>query len=413
MESDVRLLMDLCGQELDYRGYSEKRKENFHAAWEGLSSWMKQQDLTDFNETLGVQYCNEVFGSHILSGIQKKDQVSLRAIRLLISFQKDGDFEFRTPSVERKFIGESGALMKAYLDYLSETVNLTENTISNKRRYLLAFNVYLESSSLNIDDTNFELLAGFYENQSYSLPSKHNCNSTLKLFLRYLFDNGLSRRDHSIFILPDAYKGHREIPTTYQEDEIQRTLETIERASAIGKRDYVILLLAAQYGWRSSDIVSFRFDQIDWDSNSILVNQQKTGCQNVYPLLSSVGNAIIDYLKHGRPDTETPEILVSMNNVSKGRKLSTPTVHSIVSKYLRKAHIKDWKEKKHGPHSLRHSLATNMLKRSVSLPIISTVLGHQSTETTRIYLSLDFGQLKQCALPIPALKTRQYGGGGQ
>mgnify|MGYP000874270894 CR=1 FL=1 len=413
MEQNVRLLIELCSQELDYRGYSAKRKESFHAAWEGLANWMKWQNRTDFNEALGVQYCKEVFGSHVLCGIQKENQVSLRAIRLLISFQKDGDFEFRTPRIERKFIGESGTLMSAYLDYLSRTVNLTENTISNKRRYLLAFNSYLEYHSLNMDDTDFDLIDGFYECQSYSLPSKHNCNSTLKLFFRHIFDNGLSQRDHSVFILPDAYRGHRKIPTTYQEDEIQRMLSSIERASAIGKRDYVILLLAAEYGWRSSDIVNFRFDQIDWDNNSISINQQKTGCPSVYPLLSSVGNAIIDYLKHGRPHAEIPEILVSMNNVSKGRKLSTPTVHSIVSKYLRKADIKDWKEKKHGPHSLRHSLATNMLKRNVSLPIISTVLGRQSTETTKIYLSLDFDTLKQCALPVPALSTPQYGGGGQ
>lgn len=413
MEKNVELLIGLCTQELDYRGYSEKRKEVFDAAWKDLVSWMKRQGHTDFNEAIGVQYCNQVFGSHVLSGIQKKDQVSLRAIRLLISFQKDGDFEFRTPSVERQFIGESGALMSTYLDYLGETINLTENTISNKRRYLLAFNGYLESHDLQISDIDFDVIAAFYENQGFSLPSKHNCNSALKLFFRHLVDNGLSKRDHSAFILPDAYKGHRKIPTTYQEDEIQRTLLSIERASAIGKRDYVILLLAAEYGWRSSDIVNFRFDQIDWDNNCISLNQQKTGHQSLYPLLSSVGNAIIDYLKHGRPNTETPEILVSMNHVSKGRKLSTPTVHSIVSKYLRKADIKDWKEKKHGPHSLRHSLATNMLKRNVSLPIISTVLGHQSTETTKIYLSLDFGQLKQCALPIPALSTSQYGGGGQ
>ncbi len=413
MENNVRLLIDWCAQDIDYRGYSEKSKEAFHAAWEGLASWMRRHGRTDFNETIGVQYCNEVFESHVLSGIQKQDQASLRAIRLLISFQKNGDFEFRTPSVERKFIGESGALMKAYLDYLSETVNLTKNTISNKRRYLLAFNDYLESNALQINDIDFGLISGFYESQSYSLPSSHNCNSALKLFFRHLFDNGSSERDHSIFILPDAYKGHREIPTTYQEDEIQRTLSSIERASAIGKRDYVILLLAAEYGWRSSDIVNFRFDQIDWDSNFISLDQQKTGFQGVYPLLSSIGNAIIDYLKYGRPDTGIPEVLVSMNNVSKGRKLSTPTVHSIVSKYLRKADIKDWQKKKHGPHSLRHSLATNMLKRNVSLPIISTVLGHQSTETTKIYLSLDFDTLKQCALPIPALSTPLYGGSGQ
>lgn len=410
MEQNISLLIDLCTQELNYRGYSTLRKGLFADAWANLISWMEKQGYTNFNENIGFKYCNEAFGSHVLSGIEKKNQVPLRAIRLLISLQKNGDFEFRTPRIDRKFIGESGVLMGTYLDYLRKTVNLSENTITNKRHYLFDFNNYLESNALSIDKVDFDLTANFYKNQGYSLPSKNNCNSTLRLFFHYLFDKGLSKRDHSIFILPSAYRKHRKLPTTYQEDEIQKAILSIERASAIGKRDYVIMLLAAEYGWRSSDIVNFRFEQIDWNDNSITLNQHKTGHQSVYPLLSSIGNAIIDYLKHGRPETEISEILVSFNNVNKGQKLSTPTIHSIVSKYLRKANIKDWKEKKHGPHSLRHSLATNLLKQNVSLPIISTVLGHQSTETTKIYLSLDFEQLKQCVLPTPILSTNEYGG---
>ena len=410
METDVRLLIDLCTRELDYRGYSEERKELFTAAWDDLTSWMEQQGYTVFSEDIALQYCDKTFGGHLLFGICNNDRVSLRAIRLLISFQKNGEFEFRTPRVEKKFIDELGELMKNYLEYLRDSIGMSENTISNKQRYLAAFNSYLDTNALLLADVEFDAISRFYESQDYSLPSIHNCNSTLKLFFRYLFDNNLSEHDHSVFILRDAYRGHRNVPTTYHEDEIQKMLSSVERASAIGKRDYVILLLAAEYGWRSSDIVDFTFDQIDWDNNRISLVQQKTGSQSIYPLLSSVGNAIIDYLKYGRPETNVPEILVSMNNVSKGQRLSRPTVHSIFSKHLRKADIKSWKEKKHGPHSLRHSLATNMLKRNISLPIISSVLGHQSTETTRIYLTVDFDQLKCCALPIPTLSTAQFEG---
>ena len=188
----------------------------------------------------------------------------------------------------------------------------------------------------------------------------------------------------------------------------RRILEAVDRASAIGKRDYVILLLSSEYGWRSSDIVNFRFEQIDWDRNTISLSQHKTGSSVVYTLLSSVGNAVIDYLKHGRPKTEASEIIVSCETEKRGKKLSAPTVHSIVTKYIRRANISHWQQKKHGPHSLRHSLATNMLKKNISIPIISTVLGHQNTESTKVYLSVDFNRLKQCPLPIPRLKTVFY-----
>jgi len=79
---------------------------------------------------------------------------------------------------------------------------------------------------------------------------------------------------------------------------------------------------------------------------------------------------------------------------------------------MRLANIKNWKHKKHGPHSLRHSLATNMLKKNISMPVISTVLGHQNTESTKIYLSVDTDKLRQCPLPIPALHTKHYRIGG-
>jgi len=123
------------------------------------------------------------------------------------------------------------------------------------------------------------------------------------------------------------------------------------------------------------------------------------------PLLSSVGNAVIDYLKNGRPDTDAQEIVVAHDTANRGKKITSSTIYSIVAKYFRAANIENWREKKHGPHSLRHSLATNLLKRNVSMPQIATVLGHQSTESTKAYLSLDIEQLRKCALPMPELGT--------
>jgi site-specific recombinase XerD len=385
MEKEIRKLVNLCEQELTSREYTFNRHRIISTTWEDLIRWMEEREYNTFDEAIGFRYCDETFSSRNLSGIQKKDQLPLRAIRMLISYQKEGDFEFRTPSVLRTFSGQSGQLMEAYLNHLRETVCLTESTLSNKRQYLYAFNFYLEEYEIALNDINVDRIADFYSCQNYSLASKHNCNSTLRLFLRHAFDAGMTEQDGSIHILPDSYNNQRKIPTTYQEEEIRRILEAVERASATGKRDYVILLLASEYGWRSSDIVNLRFEQIDWDSNTISLSQHKTGSTAVYPLLSSIGNAVIDYLKHGRPETEATEIIVSCETGKRGKKLSASTVHSIVTKYMRRANISHWQQKKHGPHSLRHSLATNMLKKNVSLPIISTVLGHQNTESTKVY----------------------------
>jgi site-specific recombinase XerD len=408
METNLKLLIQLCDQELVDREYSLDYHECISNAWEELLQWMLIKDYRSFDELIGYQYCNEIFGSTVLSGIKKIDQVRLRAIRMLISYQKYGDFEFRTPSVYMDLTGQTGKNMEEYLQYLNNTLHLTEDTISNKSRYLLAFNIYLENHRISLEDVSIDTLTDFYTNQNYTLASKHNCNSALKLYLRYAYENGITTKDCSIYVLSDNYKKHCKLPTTYSEEEIKRMIEAVDRASSIGKRDYLILLLASEYGWRSSDIANFSFNQIDWDKNTITFNQHKTGVPVAYPLLSSIGNAIIDYLKNGRPVTETQQIIVSGEVAKKGKKLAEPTIHSIVAKYMKNANISNWKEKKHGPHSLRHSLAANLLKRNVSIPIISTVLGHQTTESTKAYISVDIYQLKKCTLPMPCLKTDIY-----
>jgi site-specific recombinase XerD len=407
METNLKLLIQLCDQELMDREYSIDHHERISNAWEELLQWMLLKDYGSFDEKIGYQYCNEIFGSTVLSGIKKVDQVRLRAIRMLISYQKYGDFEFRTPSVYMDLTGQMKP-MKEYLQYLSNIIHLTEDTISNKSRYLLAFNIYLENHRISLEDINIDTLTDFYTNQNYTLASKHNCNSALRLYLRYAYENGITTKDCSIYILPDNYKKQCKLPTTYTEEEIKRMIEAVDRASSIGKRDYLILLLASEYGWRSSDIVNFSFNQIDWDKNTIAFNQHKTSVPVVYPLLSSIGNAIIDYLKNGRPVTETQQIIVSGEVAKKGKKLAEATIHSIVAKYMKNANISNWEGKKHGPHSLRHSLATNLLKKNVSIPVISTVLGHQTTESTKAYISVDIYQLKKCTLPMPCLKTDIY-----
>lgn len=409
MVTDFKTLISLCEDELNSREYAAIYHGRIKDEWGNLANWMELHNYMDFYESVGFQYCDETLGTHIfVDRLTHRERIQLRAVRMLTSYQKDGDFEFRTPRVEKNFYGNTGEEMHLYLSYLRNVQHLSENTISNKRQYLYEFFCYLEQHSLTLDNLSIEVMEDFFNIMGYSLASRHNCGSTLRIYFRYAHDNGISRKDNSVFVLKDNYNHHSKIPTTYSEEEIRRIIESVERSSSIGKRDYLILLLAAEYGWRAGDIVNFRFSQIDWDKNVIRFNQHKTDIPVEYPLLSSIGNAIIDYLKNGRPATDSDEIIVSGESAKKGQKLSTPTMHSIVMKYMNKADIKDWKNKKHGPHSLRHSLATNMLKKNVSMSIISTILGHQSTETTKVYLKVDVEKLQQCPLSMPEINSKHY-----
>lgn len=409
MVTDFEELVALCDEELRHREYESKYYFRITEQWDCLRKWLSEKGITEFSEEIGNRYCDEMYGTHLMprrspAGFREK----LRAVRMLISYQKNGDFEFRCPSVEYTFTGVVGGTALTYLDYCKNELLLAEKTIENKRLYLCSFCHYLNVKGLELDDLSIEETESFLASMNYTLASRHNAARNIKLFLQFAYDNGKTIKDASVFILPDNYKKDCKLPTTYEEEEIRGLVSSVERASAIGKRDYLILLLATEYGWRSKDITKFSFRDIDWDNNVIHFSQHKTNVPVDFPLLSTVGNAIIDYLRHARPETDVPEIIVSMENANKGKPLSSPTIHSVVTKYMKRAGIKNWQNKKHGPHAMRHSLATNLLKKNVAMPIISTVMGHQRTETTSIYISVDYDKLKQCALPMPALRSPFY-----
>ncbi len=409
MVTNFLKLRSLCDDELRQREYRSYHYEKLVTGWNELYEWMKSHNYTEFNQEIGYTYCNEVFGAHLLTeDIKDSVRIKLRSIRMLISYQRDGDFEFRTPKIEHDFNDPIGKLVLEYIKFCENTLQLSPSTIKGKELYLYELKQYLWIRQVSLQKLNTDTIESFFKFKSYSLASRHNAGRTIKLFLRFSFDKGNIDKDLSFYVLQDNYRKQSKLPTTYDENEIQKIIESVERSSSIGKRDYLILLLAAQYGWRSGDITHFRFDYIDWDNNVIRFNQHKTGNPVEFPLLASVGNAIIDYTKNGRSAINTPEVIVAADSARKGKPLSSPTIHSIVTKYMRLANIKNWENKKHGAHSLRHSLATNMLKKNISMPIISVVMGHQNTATTKVYLSIDTEKLRQCVLPIPTISSFHY-----
>jgi len=142
-----------------------------------------------------------------------------------------------------------------------------------------------------------------------------------------------------------------------------------------------------------------KFDNIDWEHERVILNQQKTKVPIELPLFPDIGNAIIDYLKYGRPQSDHPYVFLRL--IPPYDNMDENALHGALQKYLRLSGIK-YDERKHGPHALRHSLATNLLKQNVTLPVISGVLGHTRTESTIDYLRIDIDSLRMCALEIPS-----------
>ncbi len=413
MEEKTKLIEDVIEDffdELDQRGYGQNTKWCYKKICRSILAWSCKNEIAEFNESASKRYCDENINGHICNPSESLHyKKTLRVARMLVCLNKGEDFEFRAPRTEYEFKTSLKDHIAGYLSYCTYIKRLFKTTVEGRRLVTFRFDKYLSEQAMELGDVTVEALEAFFSSAYCTKASRHSYKPIIKELYRYLYDNRVLDKDYSTLVLKEPKVHHgTKVPSTYTENEIKRMIEAINRSSAKGKRDYLVMLLAAEYGWRASDITSFRLDQIDWEKNRISMVQYKTGVPVEFPLLASVGNAIIDYLKHGRPAGGDDVIIVNHENTHKGQKLKSPTIHSIVSKAMSTANIANWKDKKHGPHSLRHSLATNMLKQNVAIPIISTILGHQSTETTKTYIKVDIPKLRQCSLPVPELKSSYF-----
>jgi site-specific recombinase XerD len=186
------------------------------------------------------------------------------------------------------------------------------------------------------------------------------------------------------------------IPRAIPANAVRQLLASINRRTAIGRRDYAILLLLARLGLRAGEVVRLELKDLDWNSGSVSV-QGKCNQRGVLPLPADVGTAVAAYLKHGRPKSSDRHVF--LRAVAPFRGFRGPVaIASLVQHHLARTGIKT---PTRGAHQFRHALATKMLLHGASLAEIGQVLRHRSQETTKIYTKVDLKSLRRLALPWP------------
>lgn len=201
----------------------------------------------------------------------------------------------------------------------------------------------------------------------------------------------------------EAFPLIRKAPRTsiisyYSKEELERLLATVDVSKRNGIRDLAILSLFIYLGIRVSDVANLKIKNIDWNINTINIIQQKTGNSVTLPLIDEVKFPLLDYIKNYRYDSNLPYVFIS--TYAPHNRLGTAAFKDVVNKYMIKAQL-DFSYRHHGPHSLRHSLATSLMNNNVPISAISSVLGHSSTRTTEIYVTVDEQNLSNLALEVP------------
>lgn len=288
---------------------------------------------------------------------------------------------------------------EAYKQYLLEVRALAQPTIINYVPFVCSF---LEDRFGRGQVTLSRLCAGdvvgFVQRQAHRLHQKRAklMTAALRSFLRYARYLGEVTLDLAAAVPIVANWSMTSIPRAISEDHVHQLLASIDRHTAIGRRDYAVLLLLARLGLRSSEVAFLELDDIDWQTGSLYVRGK--GAQRLeLPLPAEVGSAIAAYLRHRKPPSSNRRVFVRAKAPIHGFQ-GASGVGSIVRHSLRRAGID---APTTGAHQFRHGLATRMLRQGASLSEIGEVLGHRHPQTTKIYAKVDLEALRSLALPWP------------
>lgn len=229
-----------------------------------------------------------------------------------------------------------------------------------------------------------------------SRASLQHMVAQLRSFLRFLAGRGdIEPGLDACIDTPRLYRGER-LPRSLPWETVQAFLGTIDRSTAMGRRDYAMFLLVTTYGLRTSEVAALRLDDIEWRARRIRVPRPKIKTAIVLPLTHEVGAALLDYLRHARPHLPCREVFLRVR--APAGRLAPTAVTEAFQGWSRRCAITIPHQ---GPHCLRHSLAIHLLREGTSLKAIGDLLGHRSAESTCVYLRLHTDDLRGAALDLP------------
>ncbi len=289
--------------------------------------------------------------------------------------------------------------VQAYEQYLREERVLAEATIVNYAPFIGQFlKERFGAGPVQLSSLRAKDVVQFVLRQARHLHLKRAklLTTALRSFLQYARYRGEIELDLAAVVPCVANWSMPSIPRGIAPDHVRRLLSQIDRSTAVGRRDYAILLLLARLGLRSGEVAFLELEDIDWESGCLSVHG-KCGRRTQLPLPEDVGEAIVAYLRHGRPRSTSRRVFLRARAPVRGF-LTQCAVGTIVRHALLRAGIE---APTTGAHQFRHGLATEMLRQGASLAQIGELFGHKSPETTKIYAKVDLDALRTLALPWP------------
>ena len=401
---DIQATIDHLLKALRDDGLSEGTIREYHLTYTSFSEYLKDNDVPNVTEDVCLDYLEPLIGKR-LSGLHEKPHRIKRArkighLYLLMNYQTEGISCHTAHRYRPEFTCPDGFKedYDGYVAYLGRK-EISKTSVNDRLKRIQYFINYLSDKGI----ISFEQLTTQHTDE-YLLRYKDNALkyrgtviSNLKDILGYLYLSGSTDEDLRNSLPKLRIPRNSGIPHTWTKDELTALLEAVDREDPAGKRNYAIFLLTIHSGLRAGDVRNLRLHDINWDKKTVHVVMSKTDQPIDLPLLDKVGWAIIDYLKNGRPETKSDHVFVRHRAPFTSIR-GTAALDSVISKCMLKAGVTATPGEHYGMHSLRSTLATNMLSSGAALSTISQTLGHEEPKNTEIYLKTNLDGLRLCAI---------------
>lgn len=381
--------------EMQKKGYSPLTMRGLENVWDALLRYASTVPATSFDEKFREEFLRAEYGFRM--DLEYTMYRVSRALELLKNYIEFGVVTGFSKKGLHEFINGYRPLMTAFADGEARR-GLAEGSMKSlwSRLYRLHL-FFIDKGADTFDTVTRDMINDFIK---YLAPySTTYVSENLRMLRRlclYAFQNNYHSEDLSGCVPFVKNSRQQRLPAVFTEDETAKILSSFDRENPMGKRNYAIFLLAARMGLRSCDIKALEFGFINWTEKTVSFTQKKTKRYLTLPLPDDVGWAIIDYLKNGRPVSDSKYVFIQHTPPYGQYK----DLRNVLVKQMRKAGIETPANKRIGMHCFRHSLATAMLENGVPLPVISQTLGHADIASTEVYLRINISQLRLCALEV-------------
>ena len=304
-------------------------------------------------------------------------------------------------AIDQQNISEKDKLINEFDKYLLDICGLSENTRNYHRRNAKTFlNHFFKGEHVNLSKlTPFNIRNFLYKNLN-RYKKRRTLGLfiyTLRCFFKYLQFRGFIG-DQLILALPSIREYKRSaLPEYLNNEEIKKLISTFDLSTALGKRDYALIVCILEIGLRAHEVANLTLDDINWRDMTLILPRSKTRQSYILPMTITLRDALIAYLKNGRPQTTTRKIFV-YHRAPVGKEIKPKVVTEVIRRALVRSQLKP---NSAGAHILRKTFATKLLHSGATIKEIADLLRHQSIETTSIYTKVDFSKLIQVALPWP------------